>query len=188
MGGSSIADSLGKKDKTWPSGREYGAYGASPVDGSLYVLGGLGIDDSGDGIILDDFWMMNASSREWTFLGHLNATLLFKAKKWANSWAGLDGTFWVAMGEYKRDSPGGSHEPNDLWSYSPQTSEWRKWYEYDSPLGIYETNATVSMRPGARHNAYTTVDAVGDLWIFGGAGNGIAPHIQGERCVLGCTC
>ena len=58
---------------------------------------------------------------------------------------------------------------NDFWSFSYSARRWNQIYDRrDDLLGHYESSA--AQWPGARHNAFTTTAADGQLWMFGGSG------------------
>jgi N-acetylneuraminic acid mutarotase len=67
---------------------------------------------------------------------------------------------------------------NDLWKYSISTGEWTWVSGADTTgqggvYGALQVPATAN-HPCARQNGYTWTDTAGNLWLFGGIGNGSA--------------
>jgi N-acetylneuraminic acid mutarotase len=76
------------------------------------------------------------------------------------------------------DSTGGNGDLNDLWRYSPNSNLWT-WMSGSNTAaanGVYGTQGTAAAGnvPGARAMAVSWTDSAGDLWLFGGFGNGPA--------------
>ncbi len=82
------------------------------------------------------------------------------------------GNFWLFGGQGYGESTQG--RLNDLWKYSPVTNMWT-WVsgsKSTNTSGVYGTITVPSATnyPGARSNGSGWVDAVGNIWIFGGDG------------------
>jgi N-acetylneuraminic acid mutarotase len=102
----------------------------------------------------------------------------------ASSWTDSTGNFWL-FGGSGYASNAGELNLNDLWKFSPSTSQWT-WMGGASILypcnilfstpcpvpGTYGTLGTAASTdfPGARNAATTWIDSSGNLWLFGGAG------------------
>jgi len=100
----------------------------------------------------------------------------------AMSWTDASGNFWL-FGGFGLDANATFSALNDLWEFSPSSSEWT-WVSGSSTAGTnYNAQYTVygqqgvygvlgapsaSNVPGGRANAVSWVDAGGNLWLFGG--------------------
>ncbi|HWW17251.1 MAG TPA: kelch repeat-containing protein [Candidatus Saccharimonadales bacterium] len=98
------------------------------------------------------------------------------------SWTDASGNFWL-FGGFGLDANVTSSALNDLWEFSPASSEWT-WvsgantagtnysglYAVYGQQGVYGVLGapSASTVPGGRANAVTWVDSSGDLWLFGG--------------------
>jgi hypothetical protein len=86
-------------------------------------------------------------------------------------WSTPSGILWL-FGGYSY--LGGTFaELNDLWKFNPTTKEWT-WVSGDNILyqpPVYGTKgvASITNKPGPRHQAVTWTDASGNLWLFGGS-------------------
>jgi len=92
----------------------------------------------------------------------------------ASSWTDSAGNLWL-FGGAGYDLSGDAGNLNDLWRYSPSTSEWT-WISggnAENTAGVYgaQGTATAGNVPGARYSASSWIDASGNLWLFGGVGN-----------------
>ncbi len=96
------------------------------------------------------------------------------ARAEANSWTDAMGNFWL-FGGSAYESTGLIGPFDDLWEYSPSSGEWT-WESgsdvVDTSAAVYGTRGigSISNTPGSRVQAYTWVDASGNLWMFGGGG------------------
>jgi N-acetylneuraminic acid mutarotase len=92
----------------------------------------------------------------------------------ASSWTDSAGNLWL-FGGAGYDLAGDAGNLNDLWRFSPSTSEWT-WISggnAGNAAGIYGAQGTAAAGsvPGARYSASSWIDASGNLWLFGGVGN-----------------
>jgi N-acetylneuraminic acid mutarotase len=156
--------------------------------GTLWLLGGEGVDSNGTQGWLNDLWTYSPSSGEWTWVGGSNTTDAKGvygtegvaspgntpgARGYAAFWTDASGEFWLFGGE-GIDSIGGGRFLNDLWKYSPSSGEWT-WVGGSSTanaVGVWGTQgvAATTNVPGARDIPSTWTDASGNLWLFGGWG------------------
>lgn len=130
-----------------PGGR---AYGASWIDsnGNLWLFGGLGMDAGSELAHLNDLWMFNPSSSEWTWmggseivsvcvngggqcgqqgtygtLGTPSSSNIPGGRQYAAYWTDQSGNFWLFGGD-GYDANDERAALNDLWMYSPSTNKW----------------------------------------------------------------
>lgn len=160
-------------------------------DGRLWLFAGLGVDSAGTPGGLDDLWVLDPSTVQWTWMGGSN-TLPTKwgseppvfgtkgvasvgnwpgSRAYSNQWTDSSGNFWLF-------GAGSLGTPNDLWSFQPLANQWT-WVGGESSVphgvigasGIYTSNGTPDTpRPGTRGGAYSCSDAAGNQWLFGGSG------------------
>ena len=166
--------------------------------GNLWLFGGLGLGSAGVGEgYLDDIWMFNTSTREWTWeggsssvsgnsttgqsgvYGTLGAPALTNTpggRGQATSWTDASGNFWL-FGGNGYDARGNRGYLNDLWMFNPSSKQWA-WMGGSSALGpdsstqpgVYGSQGSPSMGniPGGRVSAAGWTDSGGNLWLFGG--------------------
>jgi N-acetylneuraminic acid mutarotase len=91
------------------------------------------------------------------------------------SWVTSSGDLWL-FGGGEVSLPGTIESENNLWEYSPASSEWT-WVSGCGPTtcsqsGIYGTQGTPSVNnlPGGRGAAVSWIDDSGNFWLFGGQG------------------
>jgi len=96
------------------------------------------------------------------------------ARASAVSWIDAAGELWLFGGGSGPDAGNGLHQEqyNDLWRFSPGSGQWTWMSGSNLPgaAGVYGTQGTAAASnvPGARENAVSWTDPVGDLWLFGG--------------------
>ncbi len=159
-------------------------------NGQLWLFGGFGTDSAGNEGNLNDLWMFDPASAEWTWVsgseivglagvygtkGVADPANVPGARFGAVSWVGADGKFWLFGGSIAI-TPNGAHDFNDLWSFDPATREWT-WVsgsDFSGDIGVYGTKgvATPTNVPGAREASASWRDSSGQLWLFGGFGRG----------------
>jgi N-acetylneuraminic acid mutarotase len=140
-----------------PGGR-FGAVGWLDRSGNLWMFGGDGIVNGYGSVgtnqiqwVLNDLWMFNPSTSQWTWMGGSNtfpcsvlndgtvqcdppagvygtlgtpaAANLPGARAYPTAWTDTTGNFWL-FGGSGYDSQGNWGQPNDLWTYSPTTNQW----------------------------------------------------------------
>jgi N-acetylneuraminic acid mutarotase len=182
-----------------PGGR-YQAETWVDLSGNFWLYGGLGFDANGNWGALNDLWQFNPSTNEWAWMGG-SSTIPVKAGcsscilgqppvpgtlgmpaagntpggLWqASSWADNNGNLWLFGGWGYNTNDNGAL-PNDLWQFSPSTSEWA-WMGGSSVFGKMPGTYGVLGKPaagnipGSRWLGATWTDANGNLWLFGGQG------------------
>ncbi|MGC1240650.1 MAG: kelch repeat-containing protein [Chryseosolibacter sp.] len=162
---------------------------AKDEEGNLWMFGGGGFASGVFGY-QNDLWKYNISNEAWTWMsgdaevnkagvygtrGVANATNQPGARATGVSWMDNDGNFWIFGGlGYAFNGEFGLL--NDLWKYNIGTNEWT-WMRGDDRIsddGVYGTKgmAHESNEPGARGALIGWTDMDGNLWLFGGFGNG----------------
>ena len=199
VGGSSTANQLGVygtlgtgTTTNIPSARN-GASTWVDKNGKLWLFGGEGnfYPGANNQYYFNDLWEFDPSTAHWTWmsgsstpdakgvygnLGVAAAGNVPGSRSEAASWIDANGNFWLF---------GGASVTNDLWMYSPTANQWT-WIGgggATSPAnqpGVYGTLGTPAQGnfPGARSGASTWTDVNGNLWLFGGTGQGTSkPYV-----------
>jgi N-acetylneuraminic acid mutarotase len=156
--------------------------------GNLWLFGGTpGFPQN-----FNDLWRYSPSTNSWTWMsgsqtfnadgvygtrGTAAAGNVPGARTTAVTWTDMAGNLWL-FGGTGFDSTGGNGDLNDLWRYSPSSNLWT-WISGSNTAaanGVYGTQGTAAAGnvPGARAMAVSWTDSAGDLWLFGGFGNGPA--------------
>jgi N-acetylneuraminic acid mutarotase len=163
---------------------------ASWIDssGNLWLFGGYGYDSTGSVGKLNDLWQYSPSSGLWTWvdgedaangsglfgtLGTATVGALPGARQAASSWIDSAGNLWL-FGGVGYDASAAVGNLNDLWKYTPGTSEWT-WVSGgsgDNASSLHGTQGTGSPAdvPGGRNSISSWIDSSGNLWLFGGYG------------------
>ena len=169
-------------------GARYSASSWVDSTGDLWLFGGYGYDSTGSVGKLNDLWEYVPSTGQWTWvvgesvanasavygtLGTASTSIVPGARQAASSWVDSSGNLWLSGG-IGYDSSGGVGNLNDLWEFTPSTSEWT-WVSGgsgDNVTGIYDTKGTASVDsvPGGRNSSSSWIDSSGNLWLFGGVG------------------
>jgi len=179
----------------FPGGRDRASAWADS-DGNLWLFGGYGYDASDTVGLLNDLWEFDTSSAEWAWMGG-SRTIGARggvagvygspaiaaaengpgSREGASAWMDAGGNLWLFGGD-GLDSQGNSTVLNDLWEFSPNSSEW-VWMGGDSagptnsgPAGQYGTAgiSTAGDAPGGRTGSTSWIDQQGHWWLFGGYG------------------
>jgi N-acetylneuraminic acid mutarotase len=167
-------------------GARWFASGWTDASGNLWLFGGVACNcDSW----LNDLWQFNPTTQQWTWMSgssSFNAAGSYGAKGIAASsnvpgargnayaWTDKSGNLWLLGGALAEGTA--SNIGNDLWEYNVAANQWT-WiagsnsYSAGSVYGTLGTAAPGNV-PGARQAGASWVDAVGDLWLFGGTGVG----------------
>jgi len=157
--------------------------------GNFWLFGGEGFDSTGDDCWLNDLWRY--SSGEWTWMSGPDVCVGLGSpgvygtqgvaapgnvpggRLGANSWTDAQGNLWLFGGQGE-SSTTGSGALNDLWKYSGGQWTWMSGSNLINQYGAYGTLGVAASGnvPGARQWAVTWIDKSGNLWLFGGEGNG----------------
>ena len=175
-----------------PGGRTGGS-NWNDSSGNFWLFGGNGFDSAGMSGDLNDLWLFNPSTRQWTWeggastvnqpgvygtLGSPAPANVPSARDSAGSATDSNGNFWLFGGQ----SQNSGYWLNDLWEFNPTTREWT-WMAGSSTFicsgvggpgqpGVYGTLGVPAAgnTPGCRYSATAWGDANGNFWIFGGYG------------------
>jgi len=190
-----------------PGGRQEAA-SWTDSSGNFWLFGGGGIDSAGSAGDLNDLWEFNFSSKQWAWMGGpstfttcgvsvpdgcnqpgVYGTLGTAAsanipggRVTSETWIDSQGNLWL-LGGLGDDSTGNFAYLNDLWKFSPGTSEWT-WMGGSSTIptpctasacgqpGVYGSLGSPGAGniPGARQQAVSWTDESGNFWLFGGKG------------------
>lgn len=160
---------------------------------NLWLFGGSGIDASNIHGDLNDLWQYNIANNEWTWRSGSNMSNRYgvyltqgvaspntipgsREHRIPISWIDSNGQLWMLGGDGYAASTKGFL--NDLWTYNPSINQWT-WVNgstESNAYGIYGSMgvAAANNMPGARRDGVGFVDTNGNLWIFGGNGNGVS--------------
>ena len=172
--------------------------------GHFWLFGGTGYDSVGTFGSLDDLWEFYPATNEWAWMGGdstipcnaagcsdnvgVYGTLGTAApgnkpgdRSAALGWIDESGNLWLFGGSGKDGTVGGYGtsaygfgDLNDLWMFSPVSSEWT-WMAGSSTAsvpgvyGVLGSPANTNV-PGSREVATGWTDKSGNLWLFGGSG------------------
>jgi len=167
---------------SYPAGR-LGATSWRDLDGNFWLCGGYGVID-GVGDFLNDLWLYNVSSKEWTWMSgddNVGSNGAVYGEKGVPSSSNTPG--------YRSGSSGyvdssntlylfGGHSPgvcNDLWTFNTTSLEWT-WVDGDNTTdGAYsygELNKTSNTTlPPPRYDAVLWNTDQNDPVLFGGQGS-----------------
>jgi N-acetylneuraminic acid mutarotase len=173
-----------------PGGRYYGSSWLD-ANGNFWTYGGAAYDKTGANGFLNDLWKYTPSSNEWTWYtgsNTVNASAIYGtegvaaagntpgARYSSTSWADANGNLWLFGGGYGTSTTNVTAFYNDLWKYNIASGKWT-WVGGSSntagnQTGVYGTKgvAAAANWPGSRFVSVGWIDAVGNLWIFGGVG------------------
>jgi N-acetylneuraminic acid mutarotase len=159
-------------------GARQGAAAWSDSAGRLWLFGGTGLDAYGNSDYLNDLWVYDPSTQQWTWTSGANTVDAYGggvpgARENAVAWTDASGSLWL-FGGFGYADDGSSGDLGDLWRYDPPSGNWT-WVggtrQRNAP-GIYGVRGTAAAanRPGARFLASGWSDAAGHFWLFGGYG------------------
>jgi N-acetylneuraminic acid mutarotase len=176
-------------------GARYSASSWIDSSGNLWLFGGVGYASTGGAGSLNDLWRYSPSTGLWTWVGGSNADDAAGvygtqgsaaasnqpgARQAANTWTDSSGNLWL-FGGYGYDAGGAAGYLNDLWQYSLSTGLWT-WVSGGNRAnasGVYGTQGTASAgnAPGGRYSGNSWIDSSGNMWLFGGYGQGSASAV-----------
>jgi hypothetical protein len=164
-----------------PGGR-HSAVTWTDNNGNLWMFGG-----SAYGNALNDLWMYNISTNQWTWMNGSNTTNqpgvygtqgaaaaanTPGARIFGNTWTDNSNNLWLFGGSGLAGT--GQGDLNDLWKYSISTNQWTwmKGSSTASAQAVYGTQgiSAAGNTPGSRAYSASWRDASGNLWLFGGEG------------------
>jgi hypothetical protein len=141
--------------------------------GRLWVFGGLSMDEFQNRLVLNDLWVYDPATDEWTWMSGDSTNLspaVFGVKGIPDSknhpasmagaayWTDKNGNFWLYQ--------------NNLWKYDPVTYQWA-WINGDSTgadtepvygtIGVPGNNNT----PGTYLSNGNWIDRDGNFWLYG---------------------
>jgi len=151
---------------------------------NLWLMGGSGFDGNTTLGNLNDLWKYNSLANEWVWIkgdntinqpgaygtkGISSAANKPGARDVSAGWKDRQGNLWVFGG-----AASGGNLLNDLWKYEPGTNLWT-WMSGDNSTnvaGIYGTQGISGSnnKPGSSQGSSAWMDALGNLWLFGGRG------------------
>ena len=158
--------------------------------GKIWLFGGRGFASKAGKLgLLNDLWMFDPSTGNWTWYGGANVTNSSGtygtrgvadvanapgARENAVAWVDPAGKLWLFGGSGMDSTSHGPGLLNDLWMYDPAAGTWT-WVNGDQTAGTYGTYGSALFppsggTPGARQSAAAWADNSGNLWLFGGYG------------------
>lgn len=146
-------------------GARYGAYTWIDASGKFWLFGGYGWDAaSGSDSYLNDLWMFNPATTEWTWEGGSNVEnqttgIMPGGREAGANWIDSSGNLWL-FGGYGFDAFGSACAMSDLWKYSGGV--------WSLVLGSPDCGTSSSNAPSGRFGPAYWVDPFGNFWIFGG--------------------
>ncbi len=164
-----------------PGARE-GAVSFTDAAGSFWLFGGYGYGASGSGQ-LNDLWKWDGTN--WTWVSGSSLPLALGtygtkgvaapdnapgARAGAVSFTDAAGDFWLFGGYGRVATTWG--RLNDLWRWDGTNWTWMSGSSAQNQPGVYGTRGVAGAEntPGARDEAVSWTDAIGNLWLFGGSG------------------
>ena len=184
---------LGVPGATNTPGSRISAMNWTDKNGNLWLFGGFGFGGAygGSCFTLNDLWMFNVTTLNWTWmggasnapngftsgvygtLGQFAAGNMPGSRSGGVTWTDKDGNLWL-FGGAGNDAVGAGGELNDVWEYNVSTHQWA-WMAgskyanqrgYFRDWGVFHSGNT----PGARQWSVGWADSDGDFWLFGGDG------------------
>lgn len=167
---------------TGTPGARYEASTVTDSSGNLWLYGGYGYDSVGTRGALNDLWEYNIANNTWTWVAgsnlakqagnypaNPNGTGTPGAHYLSAIWFDAAGNLWL-FGGSGYDANGNYGVMNDLWQYSIGSGTWT-WLggsPFGYTAGTYPANTGGTGWPGAHSSFAYSIDATGNLWIFGG--------------------
>ena len=173
-------------------GARFGAMSEADRNGNFWLFGGFGVDSGGTAGLLNDLWVFNPFTNQWTWAGGSNTSgqsgsygtqgisavgNIPGARELVAGWIDSNGQFWL-FGGVHFDAQNNSLYLNDLWKFDPASDRWAWVGGPQAPAtnaaasGVYGTLgvASASNVPGGRSLPATWADGAGHIWLFGGEG------------------
>ncbi|MCB9219243.1 MAG: hypothetical protein H6610_07275 [Ignavibacteriales bacterium] len=154
---------------------------------TLILFGGYGHDKNGSQGRLNDLWIFNIVSENWTWIDGeqvINQPGIYKdfgnsspdtkpgSRQDLMSWVDQNTKGLWMFGGFGYDANGNLGRLNDLFYWNNGNWAWMKGDMEINSYGIYGSLGipSSSNTPGARNGGTTWIDSNGDLWLFGGRG------------------
>jgi N-acetylneuraminic acid mutarotase len=211
VGQPGVYGTLGQPASTNVPGGRLGAVSWTDKDGNFWLFGGGGLDSAENFGLLNDLWEFTPSTGEWTWIsggdtipgfnggnpgvygqkGVAAAANTPGSRTGAFGWTDSNGNLWLfgGGGFDANASDGSGVNLNDLWKFNVTTKQWA-WMGGSSSLGVNGSAAgiygaqgsfTAGSYPGSREFGSSWTDNKGNLWLFGGLGEGAASsNIAGD--------
>lgn len=198
IGAPGVYGTMGVSAAANTPGARNGAAHWTDAHGNLWLFSGYGVDGSDNWASLNDLWKFTPSSGQWTWMGGTStaptapkgvygtigvasATNMPGPRSQAAGWTDAQGNLWL-FGGYGADADGKVGYLSDVWKYTPSNGQWT--WVADSEYANQPYNFTqqgtpsASATPGARSDMLSWTDSKGNLWLYGGESNSIAPQGQ----------
>jgi len=194
-----IYGTKGTADPANIPGARDGAVSWRDSTGKIWILGGEGLDGTGDLGQLSDLWTFEPTTLTWTWvagnnsidqlgvygtMGTASSSNVPGGRHGACAWIDPNGKLWFFGGEGYGDSSV-MGLLSDLWKFDPSSSQWT-WVSGSKTVNTRGTfgpkgKRYLSNAPGGRFHAASWSGSNGDLWLFGGDGL----DVDGARNYLG---
>jgi len=169
-----------------PGARVNSAFQADK-SGNLWMFGGNGYDATSSNMELNDVWKYNTTTNEWTWVNGdslgkqlsiygskgVTASTNKPSSRWGmGNWMNnITDELWI-FGGYGQDFTTSTGGLIDLWKYNTVTNEWT-WMHGDTLINQRSVRGTKRVsssinKLGVRLLPVSWIDAVGNLWTFGG--------------------
>lgn len=166
----------------FPGGRSFAPRTWTGANGDLWLMGGVGIDATGNSVFLNDLWRYNIATNQWTWMngpqignglpnygiqGVMAPTNMPPSvQESAASWVDNNGDLWLFSG-----IDGLSGGADDMWRYSVGSNMWT-WMSGQSSGPVVPNYGTLQVpsptnTPGTRWNYSHWTDSQGRFWMFG---------------------
>jgi N-acetylneuraminic acid mutarotase len=189
MGQPGVYGTLGVPAPTNIPGSRYNAATWVDVNGKFWLFGGTGQDVDGLSAVLNDLWMYDPSTHQWTWMGGSEAVEVLlgyqggaygtlgvpdegnipPSRSSAAAWTDNSGNLWL-FGGYGGE---GINALNDLWKYDPTSHQWA-WMAgagnnlHPEARGTLGIPAPANTPGGTSNISANWTDAQGNLWLLGG--------------------
>ncbi len=180
---------LGVPAKTNLPGTRYYMTTWQDINGKFWLFGGSGWDSLNHGSVLNDIWMFDSTTAEWTWEGGSDlanqpgvygargagsTSYIPGARSSGNAWVDNSQNVWLFAGFVYDGNQSNEGVINDLWQYTPSTGVWA-WMggsQIVSQAGIYGTKGIINAcnMPGARFYGMNWPTLNGTFWLLGGNG------------------
>jgi hypothetical protein len=194
-----------------PHGR-WGGVSWTDAQGNLWLFGGYGLTSfivPGASHYFNDLWKYDPLINQWTWIkgdstenhygvygtqGNPALANMPGSRASGIRWTEPD-NLWLFGGVGYAESTGGTtsdFELNDLWKYTISSNQWT-WVKGDKSInasGIYGIQGVTDTnnKPGGRNDGTSWMDGTGNIWLFGGGGQGGSANLLNDLWKLGNFC